>query len=150
MRECSSRNPESEFRNPLNWYRLNSWLHYRLRAKGRHGVHSPFVFDFIEKGLRARSGTLQEKIEAYFGTASLRSLEVADPHQWPGVLERMQPAPQHIIVVSDIHRSLQHTRSWEALCAHPSVRLSIDLFDLGLLFFREEFRERQHFVLKQY
>lgn len=29
-----------------------SYLNYRLKARGRHGTHSPFVYDFVDKCLR--------------------------------------------------------------------------------------------------
>jgi hypothetical protein len=53
-----------------------------------------------------------------------------------------------VITVSGIHQSATHVAAWQALTAQPEVRLSIDLFTIGLLFFSEDFKERQHFVLK--
>lgn len=32
---------------------LLEYIKYRWNAKGRHGVHSPFVYDFVDKCLRA-------------------------------------------------------------------------------------------------
>ena len=53
-----------------------------------------------------------------------------------------------VIAVHGIHQSVQHAEAWRMLIGQPEVRLSIDLFRVGLLFFSEDFKERQHFVLK--
>jgi hypothetical protein len=39
-------------------------------------------------------------------------------------------------------------RAWETIKAHPATTLSIDLFFIGLAFLREEFKVKQHFILK--
>jgi predicted O-methyltransferase YrrM len=33
---------------------LREYINYKLNAKGRHGVHSPFVYDFVDKCLRIK------------------------------------------------------------------------------------------------
>jgi hypothetical protein len=38
--------------------------------------------------------------------------------------------------------------AWEKICKDDRVTLSIDLFFIGLVFFRKEFREKQHFVIR--
>jgi len=34
------------------------------------------------------------------------------------------------------------------MCANEEVRMSIDLYGTGLLFFKQSFKEKQHFVLQ--
>lgn len=34
---------------------LREYINYKLNAKGRHGVHSPFVYDFLDKCLRIKA-----------------------------------------------------------------------------------------------
>ena len=35
--------------------------------------------------------------------------------------------------------------AWEAIKAHPRVTVTVDLFDLGLVFFRKENKAKEHF-----
>jgi len=52
-----------------------------------------------------------------------------------------------IFIFDDIHWSLEMEEAWKRICAHERVTVSIDLFDLGLVFFRKE-QVKEHFVLK--
>lgn len=52
-----------------------------------------------------------------------------------------------IFVFDDIHWSEEMQEAWEAIKAHPKVRLSIDLFEVGLVFFRKQQLEKEHFRL---
>jgi len=51
-----------------------------------------------------------------------------------------------LIVVDDIYWSAEMTLAWEELKSHPRVTTSVDLYELGILFFRPEL-ERAHFKL---
>ncbi|MBE7174317.1 MAG: class I SAM-dependent methyltransferase [Williamsia sp.] len=56
--------------------------------------------------------------------------------------------PSSLIIFDDIHWSKEMEEAWEVIKAHPAVRLSIDLFFIGIVFFREEFKVKQHFVIR--
>lgn len=53
-----------------------------------------------------------------------------------------------VIIFDDIHWSSEMELAWEKIKEHPRVTLTIDLFFLGYVFFRPEFRERQHFTIR--
>ena len=53
-----------------------------------------------------------------------------------------------ILIFDDIHWSKEMEEAWEHITSHLAVRCSIDLFSLGIIFFRQEFKERQHFKIK--
>lgn len=53
-----------------------------------------------------------------------------------------------IFIFDDIHWSKEMERAWEHIKEHPSVRCSIDLFFIGIIFFRQEFKEKQHFIIR--
>jgi predicted O-methyltransferase YrrM len=50
-------------------------------------------------------------------------------------------------IFDDIHWSDEMEQAWETIKAHPAVTISIDLFYVGLVFFRSQ-QPKQDFVLK--
>jgi predicted O-methyltransferase YrrM len=53
-----------------------------------------------------------------------------------------------ILVFDDIHWSKEMEAAWEKIKNDPAVTCSIDLFFVGIIFFRKEFKEKQHFVIR--
>jgi len=53
-----------------------------------------------------------------------------------------------ILIFDDIYWSPGMTKAWEEIKAHPSVTVTIDLFKMGLVFFRKENKEKEHFLLR--
>lgn len=189
-------------------HRIKEFFKYLRKSKSSHGVHSPFVFEFIEQGLKKNAArhssklvlvttkhkNITNKIINYFEcnhllwltnrdgdeetyisikpeganhvqlksekfdferydtypTPELFLFDLADPTDW---LVAWNKYKQHfttntIILITGIHHSNAHTQSWNHLCGFAEVTLSIDLYKVGLVFFKEEFKEKQHFVLK--
>lgn len=52
-----------------------------------------------------------------------------------------------VFVFDDIHWSADMERAWGEIKAHPAVSVTVDLFWVGLVFFRKE-QPRQHFTLR--
>lgn len=52
-----------------------------------------------------------------------------------------------VFVFDDIHWSEEMEEAWELIKNHPKVTFTIDLFFIGLVFFRKE-RHRQHFKIR--
>lgn len=52
-----------------------------------------------------------------------------------------------VFVFDDIYWSDEMHEAWEAIKAHPKVTLTIDLFYMGIVFFRKENKTKQHFTL---
>jgi predicted O-methyltransferase YrrM len=53
-----------------------------------------------------------------------------------------------ILIFDDIHWSTGMEEAWEEIKAHPDVTLTIDLFFIGLVFFKKDFRSKQHFTIR--
>lgn len=53
-----------------------------------------------------------------------------------------------IFVFDDIHWSSEMEAAWKTIKNNATVSCSIDLFFIGIVFFRKEFKERQHFIIR--
>lgn len=53
-----------------------------------------------------------------------------------------------IIIFDDIHWSAEMEEAWNEIKKHPSVMLTVDLFFVGIIFFRPEFKVKQHFRIR--
>lgn len=53
-----------------------------------------------------------------------------------------------IFIFDDIHWSDGMEEAWKYIKQHPSVKLTIDLFFIGLVFFRKEQKVAQHFTIR--
>jgi predicted O-methyltransferase YrrM len=53
-----------------------------------------------------------------------------------------------ILVFDDIHWSSEMEKAWTEIKQHPSVQCTVDIFFLGFVFFRKEFKEKQHFSIR--
>ncbi len=49
-----------------------------------------------------------------------------------------------ILLFDDIHWSEEMQEAWEFIKNHPKVSLTIDIFEMGIVFLRKEFRQKQH------
>lgn len=57
-------------------------------------------------------------------------------------------SPESILIFDDIHWSREMEESWKLIQQHETVTLTIDLFFIGLVFFRKEIKEKQHFTIR--
>ena len=52
-----------------------------------------------------------------------------------------------VFIFDDIHWSREMEEAWEEIRKHPAVKVTIDTFFWGLVFFRKE-QEKEHFVIR--
>jgi predicted O-methyltransferase YrrM len=53
-----------------------------------------------------------------------------------------------ILIFDDIHWSAEMEAAWKTIQQHPSVQCTIDIFFLGFVFFRNEFKTKQHVTIR--
>ena len=50
-------------------------------------------------------------------------------------------------IINDIHKSKENENTWDIIKKHPKVKVTIDTFQFGMVFFRAE-QEKEHFVIR--
>lgn len=55
---------------------------------------------------------------------------------------------QSILIFDDIHWSAEMEEAWHVIKNHKKVTCTVDLFFIGLVFLRDEFRHPQHFTIR--
>ena len=73
-------------------------------------------------------------------------------HQKEATLQYFELGLQHAdettcFIFDDIYWSEGMTEAWEIIKKHPKTRLTIDLFQYGIVFLRSEQKEKEHFTL---
>ena len=56
--------------------------------------------------------------------------------------------PASLIIIHDIHWSREMEDAWGIIRAHPKVKMTVDIFSAGLVFFRDEFQVKQNFMIR--
>ncbi len=56
--------------------------------------------------------------------------------------------PSSVFIFDDIHWSKEMEQTWQIIKQHERITLTIDLFFVGLVFFREDFKAKQHFTIR--
>lgn len=55
---------------------------------------------------------------------------------------------QTVFLFDDIYWSAEMTKAWQEIKEHSKVKVSLDLFYFGIVFFRIESKEKEHFKLR--
>lgn len=50
-------------------------------------------------------------------------------------------------IFNDNHKSIENENTWKIIKKHPKVKVTIDVFHFGMVFFRAE-QEKEHFVIR--
>ena len=156
-------------------YQFLSYLKFLWYSKNQHGVHSPFVYDFVTKGLYKKITNNQRiKIEEiqklsskkkkiflktanYFNVnrifTKIGDANKASNQKWNLLFlnsldnQQLIPNPNYFVVVNGIHKSKKALNNWKSIIKNKEATVTIDLFYFGLIFFREE-QEKEHFIIR--
>lgn len=138
-------------------------------------MHSPFVYDFITKGLYKKTTMSQIlaieeiqnlsskrkkillKIVNYFNVyqifTNIRDANRLSDQKWNLVYlnnldsQKLIPNSNYFIVVNEIHKSEKTFSNWKNIIKNKEATVTIDLFYFGLIFFRED-QAKEHFILR--
>ena len=99
-------------------------------------------------------GTFEQKISAVLQQVSSLDLAFIDGnHRYKPTLDHFEQLKQFshdgsILIFDDIHWSREMEAAWHVIRQDDAVTLTIDLFFIGLVFFRKDFKRRQHFTIR--
>ena len=162
-------------------FRFLSRIKFLLSATNQHGVHSPFVYDFVTKGLYRKGNkafTVTENVLiksiSYFSFKKIGILKASNhiKVQLDSVFENLQynSLPYDIIytnvknkpfknmdttyihngtmlIITEIYGSKETLELWKEIQKLKEVRVTIDLYHCGLVFFRRE-QVKEHFKIR--
>jgi predicted O-methyltransferase YrrM len=98
-------------------------------------------FDVVLPGVLQRMGSL----DMVFIDGNHRKEPVLNYfHQ---ILERVHN--DSVLIFDDIHWSAEMESAWHEICAHEKIKVTIDLFQLGLVFFKKEL-SKEDFIIRYF
>lgn len=148
------------------------WLKHFVVANSRHGTHSPFVYRLVDEVIYAdrRPGEPGDKVQRLIERLIRRfrpeRLYKPDGQSNPAPvvdfavidgsgrgknpraeLDALWPSfhPGSVLVLTDCHGRAKAL--WQSLKAKPDVTVTIDLFHVGLVFFRKG-QAKENFIIR--
>jgi hypothetical protein len=156
------------------FYKLRSFLSFLWKSGNEHSVHSPFVFNFITKGLynkqadfdlekypklknlNKREKEILSKIFNYFSRHTIYvdvkeiDLETRSIFYFSSLDNIAHLNPKNndsFLILRGIHQDKTTVLRFKRLVENDFVTLSIDLYYFGLLFFRKE-QAKEYFIIR--
>lgn len=157
-------------------FKIYRWLQYHTKSLSRHGVHSPFVYDFIENILHFKHqqnkliseeySTLINNDKLYilisqiknyysFNKISINSQSSQSNNDKtlyvftePHLFKPIKIKANELIVVLGINKTQKNYQTWKQISSNKEYLLGIDLYQLGILATNTNFKEKQYFILK--
>jgi len=162
-------------------YRFISYIKFLLSATNQHGVHSPFIYGFVTKGLYRKGSkdlSITENVLAksisYFSHKNiglvnnsnelkikLNSIfEALDYNTFPfdiiyantlgkpfKTIGKEYIHNESMLIIEGIYATKQSCAIWNALKEQAHVRVTMDLYHCGIVFFRKE-QAKEHFKIR--
>ncbi|MFD0798263.1 hypothetical protein ACFQZJ_12395 [Maribacter chungangensis] len=162
-------------------FRFLSRLRFLLTATNQHGVHSPFVYNFVTKGLYRKGNRTLSVTEnvliksiSYFSYKKIGLVTDSNPlkktlnsifddlgyltfpfdiiyvNEFIKPFKTIGEAYIHnetMLLVEGIYSSKEHLARWNNLKKQAQVRVTIDLYHCGIVFFRRE-QAKEHFKIR--
>ena len=133
---------------------MNQFL-FNLRARNAHGLHSPFVYELYTQVINPclhqteeLSALLKNELSNY-QVKSLKNakfnVQIIDISQFD--TENLNMNFEDVLLIKDIRKPI-HLARWRQLIENEKIVFSIELYEIGLLFFNP-IAPKQHFVFKK-
>ena len=165
-------------------YRLVSYIKFLFSSTDQHGVHSPFVYDYVTKCLYQKRLSNDSKVKdvllkslLYFSSENVffegmdmevrKAIKKKIPSLRPNgipydfiyldkldernistyILENKNTHNGTVVFIDGIHRNDHTYVLWKNLRNNEQIRVTVDLFYCGLIFFRKE-QAKEHFKIR--
>ena len=128
-----------------------------VTIEGSDAIHNKAKTVFQALGIQnidARLGNFDSVLPQVLAeTGTIDMAYVDGNHRYEPTIRYFQLLLSHahndtILIFDDIHWSAEMEKAWKEIQQHPSVRCTVDLFYLGFVFLRDEFKVPQHFVVR--
>lgn len=128
---------------------------FNLKARNAHGLHSPFVYELYTQIInpclhqtRELSTLLKNELSNYQGKSLENfkfNVQIIDISQFD--TENLNMNFEDVLLIKNIREPI-HLAQWNHLIEKEKIIFSIELFELGLLFFNP-IAPKQHFIFKK-
>lgn len=98
-------------------------------------------------------GTFDQRLpEALLSLGKVDLVFIDGDHSEGSTLRYFEKIKPHLhsnslVIIADIHWSQEMEKAWKILTGREDIRLSIDCFSVGFLFFRHEHLQKEHYRL---
>jgi len=133
---------------------MNQFL-FNLKARNAHGLHSPFVYELYTQIINPclhqsgeLSALLTNELSNYKGKSVEKNkfnVQIFDITQFD--IENLNVNFEDVLLIENIRKPNNLAR-WNQLIENEKIIFSIELFEMGLLFFNP-IAPKQHFVFKK-
>ena len=133
---------------------MNRFL-FNLRARNAHGLHSPFVYELYTQIINPclhqsgeLSALLTNELSNYQGKSVEKNkfnVQIFDITQFD--IENINVNFEDILLIKNIRKPNNLAR-WNQLIENEKIIFSIELYEMGLLFFNP-IAPKQHFIFKK-
>jgi hypothetical protein len=133
---------------------MNQFL-FNLRARNAHGLHSPFVYELYTQIINPclhqsgeLSALLASKLSDYQGKSVEKNkfnVQIFEINQFD--TENLNVNFEDVLLIENIRKPNNLAR-WNQLIENEKIVFSIELYEMGLLFFNP-IAPKQHFVFKK-
>lgn len=133
---------------------MNRFL-FNLRARNAHGLHSPFVFELYTQIINPclhqsgeLSSLLNNELSNYQGKSVEKNkfnVQIFEINQFD--TENLNVNFEDVLLIENIRKPNNLAR-WNQLIENEKIVFSIELYEMGLLFFNP-IAPKQHFVFKK-